>query len=156
MASSVGASLRGDHLLERDARASRPRPAALALLPDARSMRGFPARAVEVFEELLAEPAGDLSRLRQEALDYVRIFEAAAAQEPLLDAGEARALAERAAALLDGLGPSPAPAHRQLVWAAVRYFTKQDDAESDLIVGGLDDDREVMEAVEAYLSEHAR
>lgn len=152
---AAGASIRGDVIVDRDveeeARSSRPRPAHAEPLPDPRAMPGFPVHAMHVFEDLLEEPEGDLDALRAAITAHACAYEAAAAADPLLDAGEGDALAARALRLLDAFGPAATPAERRVAWAAARYFVKQDDAESDFQVGGLDDDREVLDAVERWL-----
>jgi hypothetical protein len=68
-----------------------------------------------------------------------------------IDPDEARALAAASATLLQATANDPNPNRRQLAWAAVRYFECPDDGDNDFVIGGLDDDAAVMNAVAAYL-----
>jgi hypothetical protein len=107
--------------------------------------------AVATFSAFLREPVGDIHALVARANTYVAQFEDAQRDNEFIDPDEARALAAASATLLQATANDPNPNRRQLAWAAVRYFECPDDGDNDFVIGGLDDDAAVMNAVAAYL-----
>jgi hypothetical protein len=149
LASPFGHRLRGDELVS-EALLVEAGPDPTLDGVDPADLAGLPAAAVAVFRELLREPRADFAALRAEARDYVTVFEEARASGGLVDPQEARRVAEAAVRLLDRVGDGDGEDAR-LVQAAVRYFVRSDDAENDFVVGGLDDDIAVLDAVARHL-----
>jgi hypothetical protein len=150
IAHSLGARLDGAFILS-ESRVSATRPPPPLELPDPLSIPGFPLMAVATFSAFLREPVEDLHALIARANAYVAQFEEAQQDNEFIDPDEARALAAASATLLQATANDPNPNRRQLAWAAVRYFECPDDGDNDFVIGGLDDDAAVMNAVAAYL-----
>jgi len=145
IAYGAGARLRADFIVRHETPASSA-PAQGSLVPVE-----IPDEARPLFESLLAEPIGDLEMLADEVAAHLRRYEDEASRNPFLDLAEARQLASLCHALLARLPTEPGPEKQKLLWAAVRYFAIDDDGNSDFTIGGLDDDRAVLEAVVAHL-----
>ncbi|MBK6809966.1 MAG: hypothetical protein IPG81_13900 [Sandaracinaceae bacterium] len=150
IAHGIGARLDGAFVLS-ESRVSATRPPPPLDLPDPLSIPGFPLMAVATFSAFLREPVGDIHALIARANAYVAQFEFAQQDNEFIDPDEARALAAASATLLQATANDPNPNRRQLAWAAVRYFECPDDGDNDFVIGGLDDDAAVMNAVAAYL-----
>lgn len=115
------------------------------------AIAGIPPVAREVFARLLAEPRLDDETLRAQIRGHVARIEAAAADNPYVDDALARDIARICEALLDGILPGT-PGHvRQQIQAASRYFITEDDGDSDLAIGGLDEDAAIANAVAVHL-----
>lgn len=114
-------------------------------------IRGLPPVAREVFERLMAEPLRDVEDLRKEVRDYVVVIENAARENPYVDDILARDIARVCEGLFDAVNErTPAWARRQ-IQAAARYFVTEEDGDSDLAIGGLDEDAAVANAVAQHL-----
>lgn len=146
IAYGAGARLRNDVIVRHEGSASSASTHRAALVPE-----GIPAEARPLFESLVAEPIGDLEALANEVVAHLRRYEDEASRNAFLDLPEARNLASLCHDLLARIPTEPQPERQQLLWAAVRYFAIDDDGNSDFTIGGLDDDRAVLEAVVAQL-----
>lgn len=146
----IGARLEGAFILSAS-RASATTPPPPLSLPDPAAIPGFPLMAAATFSDFLREPVGDIHALVARANAYVAEFEVAQQDNEFIDPDEARALAAASATLLQATANDPNPNRRQLAWAAVRYFECPDDGDNDFLIGGLDDDAAVMNAVALYL-----
>lgn len=115
------------------------------------AIAGIPPVAREVFARLLAEPRLDDETLRAQIRGHVARIEAAAAANPYVDDALARDIARICEALLDAVQPGT-PGHvRQQIQAASRYFVTEDDGDSDLAIGGLDEDAAIANAIAVHL-----
>lgn len=148
MAKEVGLVLSGDSIL---------RPASITPeAPPARAgidMSGIPTELREMFEELVQEPLSALEDLRAQVKEHVGAMEEEHHVNEFVDLDGAHVLARQCDQLLDRWAALPAP-DRHLAHAAVRYFVSFDDLEHDFGIGGLDDDKQIMNAVLSYLGIH--
>ncbi len=152
----AGVRIRGQELVALRLIAPNPLSATLPEgVPDASQIEDLPPEAVPIFNEFLAERPGTFEGLRREVRSRLGILTAAAEADGLVDLHEARQLCDTCLRLIDRADTDPSSPSRRLTWAAVRYFVFEDEAQTDLMVGGLDDDRAVLEAVAAYLSADA-
>jgi RimJ/RimL family protein N-acetyltransferase len=119
--------------------------------PKEAPIAGLPKVAREVFDALVAEPLRDVETLRAQLREYVRRIEAAAADSPAVDAALARDIARVCDGLLAGIHDAIPEHTRRQVQAAVRYFVTEQDGDSDLAIGGLDEDAAVANAVARHL-----
>lgn len=114
-------------------------------------IRGLPPVAREVFERLMNEPLRDIEDLRNEVREYVVVIETAARENPYVDDVLARDIARVCEGLFDAVNDrTPAWVRRQ-IQAAARYFVTEEDGDSDLAIGGLDEDAAVANAVAQHL-----
>jgi hypothetical protein len=146
LASQVGLTLSGEQIcrrevLELDAPATRP----------AIDLSGIPAELREMFEELVQQPLSDLPELRQQISEHVAAIEVEHHVNEFVDVAGAQVLARQAERLLERW-ETLAPGDRHLAHAAIRYFVSWNDFENDLNIGGLDDDKQIMNAVLSYLA----
>ncbi len=114
-------------------------------------IEGIPPVARGVFDKLLAEPVRDADALRREVQLYVEIIDKAATDNPYVDNELGRAIAHVCNGLLDGWSTTLPEHTRRQIQAAIRYFVTEEDGDSDLVIGGLDEDAAVINAVAAHL-----
>jgi len=114
------------------------------------NLSGIPSELREVFEEMVREALSDPSSLRLEVKQHVDVMAEAYQVNEFVDLPGANALARQCNQLLDSWDGLLTP-DRHLASAAVRYFTRWDDLENDLDIGGLDDDKQIVNAVLTYL-----
>ena len=107
---------------------------------------GIPAELQESVDELMAEPALDPSTLLDQVFAHVRAFEQEARVNEFVDLPGAQTLAAQSEALLARFPTMTAP-QRALAQAAIRYFVIAENVEDDFDIGGLDDDKRLMNAV---------
>ncbi len=114
-------------------------------------IQALPPIAKDVFARLLEEPLRPVSELREEVRRYVGVIEQAAQENPYVDDILARDIARVCEGLLDAVTEdTPELALRQ-IQAAIRYFVTEEDGDSDLAIGGLDEDAAVANAVACHL-----
>lgn len=112
---------------------------------------GIPKLARPVFERLVAEPLRDPEDLRREVGLYVSMLDGAAHDDPSVDHQLGRDIARTCDGLLMAIGESTPEHTRRQIQAAVRYFVTEEDGDSDLGIGGLDEDAAVANAVALHL-----
>jgi len=121
-----------------------PQPADVAV-------QGIPTVAREIFERLLQEPLREADDLRRECALYLGLIETAAEKNPYVDNALGRQIAALCDALLADIDASTPEHTRRQIQAATRYFVTEDDGDSDLAIGGLDEDAAVADAVAEHL-----
>lgn len=114
------------------------------------NLTGIPVELREMFEELVQRPLTDLSVLRSKVQEHVADIEHEHQINEFVDLEGARQLGQHCLELLERWDTLTS-ADRHLVHAAVSYFISWDDYESDLDIGGLDDDKQIVAAVRSYL-----
>ncbi len=114
------------------------------------NLTGIPAELREKFQEYVDLPPRDVPTLRKEVKQHVDEMAKAYEVNEFVDLAGAQALAGQCNLLLDHWQTLPA-SDRRLAHAAVHYFVSWEDVENDLDIGGLDDDKQIMNAVLAYL-----
>lgn len=112
---------------------------------------GIPPVARAVFERFLAEPLRDGDSLRAEIREHALRIETAAADNPYVDDVLARDIARICEGLLDAVVDTTPEHTRRQIQAAARYFATEEDGDSDLSIGGLDEDAAVANAVARHL-----
>ncbi|MEM6996398.1 MAG: GNAT family N-acetyltransferase [Myxococcota bacterium] len=122
----------------------KPRPAGDAI-------EGIPTMAVEIFERLMKEPLRDPEDMRRECALYVGMIETAAESNPYVDNELGREIARICDALLADIDAGTPEHTRRQIQAAARYFVTEEDGDSDLAIGGLDEDAAVANAVAEHL-----
>jgi hypothetical protein len=119
--------------------------------PSETPIEGIPPVARATFDALMKEPLREPDALLREVALYVEMIESAAVDNPYVDNDLGRSIARVCDGLLHGMS-STLPEHtRRQIQAAVRYFVTEDDGDSDLAIGGLDEDAAVANAVAAHL-----
>jgi hypothetical protein len=113
-------------------------------------LEGIPAELREMFEELANEPLSAVADLRDQVAEHLAALEQEHQVNEFVDLAGGRALARDCDRLLDRWETLPLP-ERHLAHAAVRYFISWEDLEHDLDIGGLDDDKRIMNSVLAHL-----
>ena len=112
---------------------------------------GLPPVAKEVFMRLVDEPLRSLDDVRHDVRQYLASIEKAAESNPYVDDILARDIARVLGGLMDAVTEdTPELALRQ-IQAAARYFVTEEDGDSDLAIGGLDEDAAVANAVANHL-----
>jgi hypothetical protein len=149
MAQQVGLTIAGDTISR--AASIAPEPAAPRV---GINLSGIPTELREMFQELVQEPLSDVATLRGEVKQHVDAMAEAHLVNEFVDLPGANALAAQCTLLLNRWERLPV-SDRHLANAAVRYFVSWDDIENDLDIGGLDDDKQIMNAVLTYLGLHA-
>lgn len=119
--------------------------------PTEAPIRGLPPVAREVFETLMKAPLRDVEGLKAELREYVAVIEDAARDNPYVDHALARDIARVCDGLLDGILDTTPEHTRRQIQAAARYFVTEEDGDSDLAIGGLDEDAAVANAVARHL-----
>lgn len=117
------------------------------------NLTGIPTELREMFQELVQEPLSDVATLREQVCQHVDVMANAHLVNEFVDLAGATALAAQCTLLLERWESLPV-SDRHLANAAVRYFVSWDDIENDLDIGGLDDDKQIMNAVLTYLGLH--
>ncbi len=126
-------------------------PRKLAPRPVQDAVAGIPSMATEIFERLMKEPLRDPEDMRRECALYLGMIETAAEQNPYVDNELGREIARICDALLADIDPSTPEHTRRQIQAAARYFVTEEDGDSDLAIGGLDEDAAVANAVAVHL-----
>lgn len=114
------------------------------------NLTGIPAVLREKFQEYVDLPPRDVLTLRKEVKQHVDEMAKAYQVNEFVDLSGAHELAGQCNLLLDRW-QSLSASDLRLAHAAVHYFVSWDDVENDLDIGGLDDDKQIMNAVLAYL-----
>jgi RimJ/RimL family protein N-acetyltransferase len=112
---------------------------------------GMPPVGRAVFERLLDEPLLPGDELRTQIRGHVDRIAAAAKDNPYVDDILARDIARVCEGLLDAVVDATPEHTRRQIQAAARYFVTEDDGDSDLAIGGLDEDAAVANAVARHL-----
>ena len=126
-------------------------PRKLVPRPKSEPVAGIPTLAREVFERLMTEPLRDPDDMRRECALYLQVIENAAAQNPYVDDDVGRDIARVCDALLAAIDDDTPEHTRRQIQAAARYFVTEEDGDSDLAIGGLDEDAAVTNAVAEHL-----
>jgi [ribosomal protein S5]-alanine N-acetyltransferase len=123
------------------------------LVPQAKevAVAGIPPVARAVYDKLFSEPLRDGDALRTEIAGHLARIEAAARDNPYVDDVLARDIARVCEGLLDAVVDSTPEHVRRQIQAAARYFVTEDDGDSDLAIGGLDEDAAVANAIALHL-----
>lgn len=115
------------------------------------AIAGLPPVARAVFERLLGEPLLGDEAMREQIREHVARIEDAARENPYVDDALARDIARVCEGLLDAVVDATPEWTRRQIQAASRYFVTEDDGDSDLAIGGLDEDAAVANAVARHL-----
>lgn len=126
-------------------------PRRLVARPADAVIEGIPPVARAVFDRLAAEPLSDPSDMRREVALYLEVIDNAARENPYVDNELGRDIARVCDALLAAVGDGTPEHTRRQIQAAARYFVTEDDGDSDLVIGGLDEDAAVANAVAIHL-----
>jgi len=145
MAQQVGLTIVGDTILRAPSVAPEAEVERVGI-----NLTGIPTELREMFQELVQEPLSDIAALRTQIAKHVEEMAEAYQVNEFVDLPSAHVVARQCNLLLDRWD-SLAISDRHLVHAAVRYFISWDDVENDLDIGGLDDDKQIMNAVLSYL-----
>jgi len=114
------------------------------------NLTGIPAELREKFQEYVDLAPREVLTLRKEVKQHLDEMAKAYEVNEFVDLAGAQLLAGQCNLLLDHWQTLPASA-RRLAHAAIHYFISWEDVENDLDIGGLDDDKQIMNAVLAYL-----
>jgi RimJ/RimL family protein N-acetyltransferase len=114
-------------------------------------IRGLPPVAKDVFLRFVDEPLRSMDEVRQEVRQYVASIEQAAENNPYIDDILARDIARVLGGLMDAVTEDTPELARRQIQAAARYFVTEEDGDSDLAIGGLDEDAAVANAVADHL-----
>jgi RimJ/RimL family protein N-acetyltransferase len=115
------------------------------------AVAGIPKVAREIFDRFLGEELLDADTMRAQIREHVARIEAAAADNPYVDDVLARDIARVCEGLLDAVVDATPEWTRRQIQAASRYFVTEEDGDSDLSIGGLDEDAAVANAVARHL-----
>ncbi|MEM6293121.1 MAG: GNAT family protein [Myxococcota bacterium] len=115
------------------------------------AVAGLPSVAADVFNDLLSEPLRTTEQTRGAVQAYLQFIEAEAAASPSVDLAIARDVARVCEGLLDAVTDKTPEHARRQIQAAARYFVTEADGDSDLDIGGLDEDAAVANAVAEHL-----
>lgn len=118
---------------------------------DDAAIEGLPNMATDVFAELLREPLRPTAQTREAVGAYVQFLESEAASNASVDVAQARDIARVCEGLLDAVAPDTPQLVQLQIQAAARYFVTEADGDSDLDIGGLDEDAAVANAVARHL-----
>lgn len=145
MAQQVGLTIVGDTIMRAASTAPEPAVERVGI-----NLTGIPAELREMFQELVQEPISNHTGLRAQVKQHVDAMTEAYQVNEFVDLPGAHALARQCNMLLDRW-EILTPSDQHLAHAAVRYFISWEDVSNDLDIGGLDDDKQIMNAVLAYL-----
>jgi hypothetical protein len=145
MAQQVGLTIVGDHIQRVASAAPESSVERVGI-----NLTGIPTELREMFQELVQQPLSEIAGLRTEVSKHVDAMAEAYQVNEFVDLPGAHVLGRQCNWLLDRWDSLAIP-DRHLVHAAVRYFISWDDVENDLDIGGLDDDKQIMNAVLSYL-----
>ena len=123
----------------------------LVIQPADVPVAGIPKVAREVFDKLMKEPLRDPEDMRRECALYLGVIENAAESNPYVDNILGRDIARVCDALLEAIDDHTPEHTRRQIQAAARYFVTEEDGDSDLAIGGLDEDAAVANAVATHL-----
>ncbi|MEX1367694.1 MAG: GNAT family protein [Nannocystaceae bacterium] len=112
---------------------------------------GIPQIAREVFDRLLREPLFDPDDLCREVRLYAEMLATAAQDDASVDHELGRDIARTCEGLLLAVTDATPEHARRQIQAAARYFVTEEDGDSDLEIGGLDEDAAVANAVAEHL-----
>lgn len=112
---------------------------------------GIPKVARVIFDRFVEEALLDDDTMRAQIRGHVARIEAAAADNPYVDDVLARDIARVCEGLLDAVVDTTPEWTRRQIQAASRYFVTEEDGDSDLSIGGLDEDAAVANAVARHL-----
>jgi hypothetical protein len=146
LAAEIGHAVQGDRVV-------RPDSDLLEAAPPSRSplhLGGVPVELRQMVEDLLRAPLSTPAELRAKVQEHVRDIEREHEVNEFVDLPGAHLLGKQCDELL-GRWESMTDADRHAAHAAVSYFVSWDDYDNDLNIGGLDDDKQVMNAVLAHL-----
>lgn len=152
IAISVGARVVGDLVVRRSAREGAARSDLVA-----RVVTELPERTAQVFERLLDEVLGQVTppsaaSVEEELEAWAANLRSHAATDcPHIELDQVAVIAEGARRLLLELDALAGDA-KAIAQAAIAYVLCTDDADTDLAVGGLDDDEAVVVRVSAAVS----
>lgn len=132
------------------AAAATPEPPPSGEILAGAQLEGIPAELREMFDDLVKEPLWSVADLRALVAEHVADLEREHQVNEFVDLPGAHEVAAHCYRLLDRWDTLPLP-ERHLAHAAVRYFVSWHDVEHDLDIGGLDDDKRIMNAVLAHL-----
>jgi hypothetical protein len=145
MAQQVGLTIVGETIMRAPSTAPEPAVERIGI-----NLTGIPTELREMFQELVREPISDVAGLREQVKQHVDAMAEAYQVNEFVDLAGAHILARQCNLLLDRW-ENLALSDRHLAHAAVRYFISWNDVANDLDIGGLDDDKQIMNAVLAYL-----
>jgi len=145
MAQQVGLAILGDNIMRATSAAPEPAVERVGI-----SLTGIPAVLREKFQEYVELPMRDVLSLRKEVKQHVDEMAKHYQVNEFVDLSGANMLASQSNMLLDRW-ENLTPSDQRLAHAAVHYFVSWEDVENDLDIGGLDDDKQIMNAVLAYL-----
>jgi ribosomal-protein-alanine N-acetyltransferase len=111
----------------------------------------IPKLARHVFNRLLNEPLLHPDDLRREVALYVDMLANAARENPSVDHELGRDIGRTCEGLLMAITDATPEHARRQIQAAARYFVTEEDGDSDLEIGGLDEDAAVANAVAMHL-----
>ena len=103
-----------------------------------------------MFDDLVKEPLSAPSELFNQIDAHVQAFSREHQVNQFVDFKGAQQLAGRSRQLLERWDQLPV-AERHLAQAAIRYFVIAENVEADFDIGGLDDDKRIMNAVLEHL-----
>ena len=127
------------------------RGAKLVCPPRDASLAGIPTLARPVFERLLKEPLFDPEDMCREVKLYVEMLANAGEDNPSVDHELGRDIGRTCEGLLMAVTDATPEHARRQIQAAARYFVTEEDGDSDLEIGGLDEDAAVANAVAEHL-----
>jgi len=127
------------------------RGAKLVCPPRDAPVANIPTLARTVFDRLLGEPLFDPEDMCREVKLYVEMLARAADDDASVDHELGRDIGRTCEALLMAVTEATPEHARRQIQAAARYFVTEDDGDSDLEIGGLDEDAAVANAVAEHL-----
>jgi hypothetical protein len=145
LAGEAGLVLEGDRVMRPRTIAPEAPAPGVAL-----NLGGIPAELRQMFEELVRQPLTDVAELESAILEHVAAIDEEHHVNEFVDREGAHLLGAQCRLLLAHWENLPPP-DRHLAHAAIRYFVSWHDLEHDLDIGGLDDDKQIMNTVLAHL-----
>jgi hypothetical protein len=121
-----------------------------------KALIALPERTAAIFGDIvegelaMREPVSSDGLSNELARWAATLRERAASDAPHIESAQVDAIEAKARKLIADLPALDVDA-RALTLAAIRYVVRTDDAESDFLVGGLDDDEAVLRAVASTL-----
>jgi hypothetical protein len=149
LACSIGARMRGDFMEWSPEMTDHSQVISKALI-------ALPERTAAIFGDIvegelaMREPVSSDGLSNELARWAATLRERAASDAPHIESAQVDAIEAKARKLIADLPALDVDA-RALTLAAIRYVVRTDDAESDFLVGGLDDDEAVLRAVASTL-----
>ncbi|MEM9460536.1 MAG: GNAT family protein [Myxococcota bacterium] len=127
------------------------RGAKLVPPPGGTPIAGIPALARPIFERLLTEPLLHPEDMCREVKLYVEMLANAGQDNLSVDHELGRDIGRTCEGLLMAINEGTPEHARRQIQAAARYFVTEEDGDSDLEIGGLDEDAAVANAVAEHL-----